>query len=74
MNTQFVIDLIFNTIEQKIEELGGIKAVKQAIVWEWWQTADINDERDFDSALDQCYRCYLKINEIRDKQKESVEE
>lgn len=74
MNTQFVIDLIFNTIEQKIEEMGGIEAVKQAIVWEWWQTADISDERDFDSALDQCYRCYLKINEIRNKQKESVEE
>lgn len=74
MNTQFVIDLIFNTIEQKIKEMGGIEAVKQAIVWEWWQTADISDERDFDSALDQCYRCYLKINEIRNKQKESVEE
>lgn len=73
MDTQIFINLIFSIMEQKVEELGGIEAVKKAIVWDWWQKSDINDERDFDSALDQCYRCYIQVDEARKQMEEWAE-
>lgn len=73
MDTQIFINLIFSIMEQKVEELGGIEAVKKAIVWDWWQKFDINDERDFDSALDQCYRCYIQVDEARKQMEEWAE-
>ena len=65
MDTQNFIDLIFNIMEQKVEELGGIEAIKKAIVWNWWAKSGIKDERDFDSAIDECYRCYVEVDEAR---------
>lgn len=61
MFKNFILDMI----KQKIDEMGGVDTLKKAIVWKWWNEMQIKDERDFDSAIDECYRCYEKANELK---------
>lgn len=60
-------------MEQKVGELGGIEAIKKAIVWTWWHNSDIYDERDFDAAINECYHCYLQVEEARKQVEEWTE-
>lgn len=57
--------LILENLKKKIKECGGPEVLKKAIVWQWWKSVDIKDERDFDAAIDECYRCYVKAEELR---------
>lgn len=60
-------NIMLDLLKQKIDEMGGADTLKKAIVWEWWENSQIKDERDFDSAIDECYRCHQKAKELKDK-------
>lgn len=55
---------IIKLIQQLINGVGGVDVLCKAMVWKWWKESDIQDERDFDSAIDECCRCYLKAEPI----------
>ena len=68
-----IVSMIFDKLEEKIGEIGGIETLKNAAVWDWWKNHEIHNERDFDSALQECYESYLKIQEYKEQLKFKIE-
>ena len=61
MTQEEMIQMVFEMLNEKIEQLGGEDTLIKAAVWKWWTTAPIDDSDDFDRELGECKKAYKTI-------------
>ena len=61
MTPEEMIQMIFEQLNEKIEQLGGEDTLIKAAVWKWWTQHSFSNVQELDLALDECAKAYKTI-------------
>ena len=70
MTPEEMIQMTFEMLNEKIEQLGGEDVMIKAAVWKWWTQHSFSNVQELELALDECEKAhkiimdYLEVEEL----------
>ena len=61
MTQEEIAQMIFEKLNEKIEQLGGEDNLIKAAVWKWWTKHSFSNVQELELALDECEKAHKII-------------